>query len=120
MPIELDPTKSRSRLSPRCSEDVSNLLGHQHYEAPFDDFATQSLLPNRLSQLGPGTSWFDFDDDGDDDLVISSGRGGILAYYRNHEGDRFELAAGGAKLGQLTRDLTTPLGMKVHGKKTFV
>jgi hypothetical protein len=98
-------------------EDVSDTLEHQHVEAPFDDFATQSLLPNRLSQLGPGVCWFDFDDDGDDDLVISSGRGGSLACYRNDKGKRFELAAGGASVGQLRRDLTTPLGISLGERR---
>ena len=105
---------------PTLFEDFSVALEHRHFEAPFDDFATQSLLPNRMSQLGPGVAWFDFDDDGDDDLVISSGRGGSLAYYRNHDGTRFELASGGAKMGDLKIDLTTPLGLSVSGKKVCV
>jgi len=96
--------------------DVSFLLNHDHYDAPYDDFATQSLLPNRLSQLGPGVCWFDFDDDGDDDLVIGSGRDGNLAYFRNVDENRFELATGVNDLGQLYRDLTTPLGFSL-GKR---
>ena len=64
-------------------QDVSALLHHTHSEAAFDDFARQPLLAVRLSQLGPGVCWFDFDADGWDDLVIGSGRGGQLAVYRN-------------------------------------
>ena len=37
----------------------------------------QPLLPNRLSQLGPGVSWHDLDGDGWDDLFVTSGRGGV-------------------------------------------
>ena len=49
-----------------------------HHEDPFDDFALQSLLPNRLSQLGPGLSCFDYDQDGKSEIWLPSGRGGIL------------------------------------------
>ncbi|MBK1880033.1 VCBS repeat-containing protein [Pelagicoccus mobilis] len=64
-------------------EDVSQKLGHSHVESPYNDFAHQPLLPNRLSQLGPGISWTDLDHDGDDDLLIPSGRGGNLTILAN-------------------------------------
>ena len=67
-------------------EDVSHLLNHSHHEEPYDDFARQSLLPARLSQLGPGVAWGDVDSDGDDDLVIPSGRGGRLSVFINNDG----------------------------------
>jgi len=56
-------------------EDVSYLINHEHHEDAFDDFTRQPLLPNRLSQLGPGVAWYDFDGDNDDDLIITSGSG---------------------------------------------
>src|SRR5881397_3104075 len=34
----------------------------------------------------PGISWYDVDGDGAEDLLIGSGRGGTLAYYRNDHG----------------------------------
>ena len=52
--------------------DVSHVLQHIHHEEPFDDFERQPLLPRRLSQLGPGVSWFDLDGDGREDLIIAS------------------------------------------------
>ncbi len=64
-------------------KDVSSLLGHAHHEELFDDFARQPLLPNRLSQLGPGVSWFDIDGDGREDLIVGTGKGGRLAVFRN-------------------------------------
>src|SRR5438270_6870312 len=63
--------------------DVSAQLGHRHVETPVNDWARQPLLPQALSQLGPGITWYDVDGDGAEDLLITSGRGGSLAYYRN-------------------------------------
>jgi hypothetical protein len=71
-------------------EDVSHLLEHFHHERKFDDFYYQPLLPNRLSQLGPGVSWFDLDDDLDDDLFIGSGRDGDFTIYRNEGSNGFK------------------------------
>lgn len=72
-------TNSRSLF-----EDASRLLQHTHVEEPFDDFVRQPLLPNRLSQSGPGVCWQDYDGDGWEDLIIGSGRSGPLAVYRNN------------------------------------
>ncbi len=66
--------------------DVSVLLDHRHVEDFFDDFQRQQLLPIKLSQLGPGVTWYDVDGDGWEDLLIPSGAGGSLAYYRNEKG----------------------------------
>jgi hypothetical protein len=88
-------------------EDASGRLEHVHAEEGFDDFARQSLLPNRLSQLGPGASWHDIDEDGDEDLLIGSGRGGRLAVYRNDGAGGFEILAW-EKTPR--RDQTTVLG----------
>lgn len=70
--------------------DVSERLNHRHQEAPFNDFARQSLLPNRLSQLGPGVAWHDLDDDGDDDLIVGTGAGGSMAVYVNDGSGGFQ------------------------------
>jgi len=66
--------------------DVSSLLHHKHVETPYDDFARQPLLANKLSQLGPGVTWYDVNGDGTDDLIIASGRGGRLAVFENNGG----------------------------------
>jgi len=49
-------------------------------ERPYDDFARQPLLPNKLSQLGPGVAVGDVDGDGVDEIFQSSpaGEAGIL------------------------------------------
>lgn len=76
-----------SRVSPFFVDATAD-LGHVHVEREYNDFIRQPLLPNRLSQLGPGVTWYDLDRDGDEDLLITSGKGGRLAYYRN-DGGRF-------------------------------
>ncbi len=70
--------------------DVSEAIRHVHQDAPFDDFERQPLLSRKLSQLGPGVAWWDLDGDGREDLVIGSGRGGKLAWFRNLGAGRFE------------------------------
>jgi len=69
--------------------DRSDLLKHRHHEPLFDDFAVQSSLPNKLSQLGPGIVWSDLDGDGWEDLVIGAGEGGEIAVLKNEAGKGF-------------------------------
>ncbi len=92
-------------------EDVSHLLNHTHAEAPFDDFERQPLLPNRLSQLGPGVCWQDLDGDGRDDLIIGSGKGGRLAAYHNNASGGFVLMTNAPLARPAARDQTTVLAM---------
>ncbi|HMI44483.1 MAG TPA: FG-GAP-like repeat-containing protein, partial [Gemmatimonadaceae bacterium] len=84
--------------------DVSNLLHHTHVETSFDDYARQPLLANKLSQLGPGLTWYDVDGNGSDDLIIGSGKGGRLALFENKGGrfTRHETGAGPAASDQTT------------------
>lgn len=51
------------------------LEGAGHREIEFDDFIRQPLLPNSMSQLGPGQAWGDLDGDGDDDLWLGGAAG---------------------------------------------
>ncbi|MDW8310686.1 MAG: VCBS repeat-containing protein, partial [Verrucomicrobiales bacterium] len=90
--------------------DVSYLLHHVHAEEPFDDFARQPLLPNKLSQLGPGISWFDLNGDGWDDLIIPSGRGGQLAVFENDGRGAFTRLNQPPFTHRISRDQTTVLG----------
>lgn len=91
-------------------EDVSHLLKHKHHEDPFDDFQRQPLLPNRLSNLGPGVSWYDIDSDGDDDLIITGGKGGELALFRNDQKAGFNRMKDPALPKQNRWDQTSVLG----------
>lgn len=107
--------------SPVWFEDMSARLNHLHHDEPFNDWTEQPLLPNKLSQLGPGVAWFDVDGDGWDDLIVGSGKGGTLAILRNgHEG-RFE-AMTNAGLAQITsRDQTGVVGWSSEpGRRTLL
>ena len=66
--------------------DVSAALGHRHVDSPYNDWERQPLLLHALSRLGPGVTWYDVEGRGQEDLLITSGRGGSLAYYRNDHG----------------------------------
>jgi len=98
-------------------EDVSDRLNHTHHEDPFDDFERQPLLPHRLSQLGPGVAWHDFDGDGWEDLVIGSGRGGAPAFFRNDTRGGFAPVQLPALTRPVARDQTAVLGI---GETLFI
>ncbi|MFT5108685.1 MAG: hypothetical protein ACI8XO_002292 [Verrucomicrobiales bacterium] len=57
-----------------------------HREQEFDDFQFQSLLPNQLSRLGPGSAWGDIDGDGDDDFFLG-GACGFMGQLHLNNGD---------------------------------
>jgi hypothetical protein len=68
------------------------------------------LLPRRLSQLGPGVAWTDFDEDGWDDLLVAGGKGGRLAGFRNQGDGTFTLATNAPLSRVNSRDQTTVIG----------
>lgn len=91
--------------------DVSGKINHEHHEKPYDDFWIQPLLPHKLSKQGPGIAWIDFDSDGDDDLFITSGRGGHPAVYENRNAD-FQLISLGKLTDESPTDQTTVIGWR--------
>lgn len=66
-------------------KDVSHLLKHTHFDREFDDFSRQLLLPKKLSQEGPSAAWVDWNDDGFDDIAITSGVGGQFTLFLNNK-----------------------------------
>ena len=78
--------------------------GIRHRERPFDDFARQPLLPNKLSQLGPGIAFADVDSDGAQDFYLAqaAGTGGRIYFGKKlgaKSGTAFE-ARGPGPFGQ--------------------
>jgi hypothetical protein len=95
-------------------EDVSDRLNHLHVDLPYDDFMSQSMLPRKLSGLGPGLAWFDFNQDGWEDLFIGGGKSGKLGVYRNDKGIRFVRQRAKAFEAKLPRDQTSILAWQPH------
>ena len=108
-PADAPPTRTVPGVPPPHFSDQSDRLGHVHVEEPFDDFARQPLLPNRLSQLGPGVTWTDLDGDGRDDLVVGTGKGGPLGVFLNDGKGGFRPDPDPVFARPAGRDLTTLL-----------
>jgi enediyne biosynthesis protein E4 len=98
-------------------EDASSKLNARHTETSYNDYSRQPLLEYQLSQLGPGVSWIDLDDDGDDDLIVADGAGGELAWHRN-DGARFTRVATGLSAGAL--DFTMALRLPGTGRVSLL
>ena len=117
---EITTATATSRTPPRdtatqtalFADVTSQLGGHKHFETAFDDWERQFLLPNAFSQLGPGVTWFDYDRDGDEDLVVGAGRSGQLGVFRN---DRGRLVPQPAQGPTAAADFTTILGLTSNG-----
>ena len=110
---ETDTVAAPSRVvaqSDPLFEDASGMLNHTNYENAFNDFEAQPLLPNRMSRLGPGVSWFDIDGDGLDDLIIGAARGGSVGVFKNLGAGRFSPFNEEDKQMDARLDLTTILG----------
>lgn len=78
------------KLSPKVSDpmfvELAGANVAKHVETPFDDFAMQPLLPNKLSQLGPGLAVEDIDGDDDEDFIFGAARGQVpTAHFREKE-----------------------------------
>ncbi|MCS1411681.1 MAG: hypothetical protein M2R45_04882 [Verrucomicrobia subdivision 3 bacterium] len=104
---------------PPWFEDVSNRVGHRHADANYDDFERELLLPKKYSQMGPGVSWFDVNDDGREDLIVGTGRGGRLAVYLNRNG-QFVRDETVSELMPARRDQTGIVGMRASEKRRLI
>ena len=107
------PRKMKNIIAP-LFDDVSATLNHTNHENVFNDFEAQPLLPNRMSRLGPGVSWFDLDGDGADELIIGASRGRLIGIYKNLGVGRFEPFNPEKNQLGARLDLTSVLG---HGGK---
>jgi hypothetical protein len=101
-------------------EDASRLLNHSHVENEYDDTALQPLLPRRLDRSGPGLAWLDYDNDGDDDLLVGAGAGSELAVFQNQGDGRFRRVAASA-LSKTSGDVVSACGwVDGSGRRTWL
>ncbi|MBY0489904.1 MAG: FG-GAP-like repeat-containing protein [Gemmatimonadaceae bacterium] len=96
---------------------TAQLGGHVHTENGFDDWDRQFLLVNALSQLGPGVSWHDIDRDGDDDLIVGTGKGGHVGIFRNDKGRLAPMPPSGPVANA---DYTSVLAMTERGRTSLL
>ncbi|MFN0126815.1 MAG: VCBS repeat-containing protein [Verrucomicrobiales bacterium] len=82
------PPAATPATEPSFFEKSDLLAGLRHQERPFDDFAREPLLPNRLSQSGPSMAWGDVNGDGHADVFLGGAAG--------QAGQLFLRSAGGA------------------------
>ncbi len=76
-------------------QDVSDRIRHTHPEQLFNDFTRQPMLPRLESQQGPGVAWCDLNGDGQEELVVGTGKGGMLSVWRcDAEGNFKQIAPG--------------------------
>ena len=104
--------ETTTKEPPLFADATEQLGGHTHVDPAYDDWDRQFLLPNSLSQLGPGMAWFDYDRDGDEDLLVGAGSGGRLAVFRNDRGHLTRRPDDGPVAAA---DLTTILGLAAPG-----
>ncbi|MDN5213384.1 VCBS repeat-containing protein [Fulvivirgaceae bacterium BMA12] len=87
-----------AHLKAKLFEDVTDEAGiaHFHKENTFDDFERESLLPHKMSTMGPALAVGDINNDGLEDFYVggAAGYGGEL-YIQNHYGG---FTASGQKL----------------------
>ncbi len=57
-----------------------------HRQLKYDDFQREPLLPNSMSQWGPGQAWADVDGDGFEDLFLGQGKSVPRRIYLNKGG----------------------------------
>lgn len=106
---DFTPQSQPSQIETPLFQDISPRLNHVHQEMPYDDHARQAGLPFKLSQTGPGISWIDLNEDGWEDLVIGSGKGGKMSVYLYHDSSGFTLWNHRLLTRQVTRDQTSLL-----------
>lgn len=67
--------------------DVSDRIERRTKASSSSD--PQRLMPRTLTRLGPGVAWGDLNGDGFDDLLVGSGRGGLMGVFLNDGSGKF-------------------------------
>ena len=119
-PVDSSPATPLPAAPSPLFQDDTPRLGHRHTDEPFDDDLLQTLLPHHLSAAGPGATWFDFNRDGWEDLIIGAGRNGTLSVYRNDTAGRFVRQKSRLFATPAANDHGTILGWRPHDRETLL
>jgi len=87
---EPGPKYQRSQPKPMFGF-FQGLRGLAHQEKPYEDFVRQPLLPNKLSQPGPGIAFADVDGNGSEDFFIACPNGQTGAIFFNDGKGNFSI-----------------------------
>ncbi len=90
-PLVSKPLENMGESNPYFEMHAAHSATHQ--ETYFDDFALQPLLPNRLSQLGPGMAITDLNKDGLSEVFLGGGAGFPGKIYSVNERGRLRAIA---------------------------
>lgn len=111
------PSTDTAAPPPLFADATAELGGHWHVEDVFDDWDRQFLLPEALSQPGPGVAWTDLDGDGTEELLVGTGAGGRVALFRARGGRLVPQPAQGPVAPV---DFTALLGVKLGGRRVVL
>jgi len=84
------PKYQKAQLKPMFRL-FGGLRGIIHSEQPYEDFDLQPLLPNKLSQPGPGIAFADVDGNGSEDFFIACPKGQSGAIFANNGKGKFSI-----------------------------
>jgi hypothetical protein len=83
--VDDEPPQS-GEIAKRQFVESASTRNVTHREEPHDDFSSPPLLPNKLSQLGPGLATGDVNGDGQQDLYLSGAAGHAGGLYLGDKG----------------------------------
>ncbi len=85
------PDSTKTATTKSLFRDITKEAGitFRHTEKPYDDFATELLLPHQLSQNGPFVAVADVNSDGLEDFFVGGAAGQAGALYIQDERSRF-------------------------------
>lgn len=85
--IASNNTDTKAYLFTDITEELEMRFTHE--ENKFDDFEKETLLPHRMSQLGPALAVADVNDDGLDDFFIGGAKGYSSVLYLQNKSGKF-------------------------------
>ena len=89
-PSRAPPQRRPQQPQSTLFRKVASLPQRRHREVDYNDYERQPLLPNKLSQLGPGLALSDVDGDGDEDLYVGGAAGQLGALMLKQDNGVFQ------------------------------